>query len=238
MDPNTRRMFGTLVAAAFADGTLAGPERQVLHRKATEWDIPISLVNQLIAQGEQGKLSVAVPATREQREALLDDLIDIVAADGRVEMAEHQVLGKFAVHLGLELRDLRPRIHARMERRSAPQEPARPGTPAPAAPGPVPPPAPPRRETPGAAPPLPAERPPGPVEFQGPTSFGPKVGDIPPVTLQLLRQAIAFEPEPNALRYIERTLGVPAPEARKIFAAICAAFPDLKPASQDVRGRR
>ncbi len=250
MDPGNRRSFGTLVAAAFVDGTLAGPERQMLHRKATQWDIPLSAVNQLIAQGEQGKLQVAVPPTREQREALLDDMIDIVTADGRIEAPEHHLLAKFAAHLSLALPDLRARIRERMERRPAPEEPVRPR--APEARPAKPPPAPPVLRAPPAPPVPPAaarggelkdtvqalpERPSGPVELDGPKSVGPTVGDLPPVTLQLLKQAIAFEPEAEALRYIERTLGIPAPEAKKTYAEICAAFPSLKPGSQQIRGR-
>ena len=105
-DPASRRAFSTLVAAACVAGDLASPEREVLHRKATEYDIPVGLMREIIDQGVQGRLAVAVPPDAAQREALFDDLIDVACADGRIEAPEHHLLAKFAAHLGLQLSDL------------------------------------------------------------------------------------------------------------------------------------
>jgi hypothetical protein len=63
----------------------------------------------------------------------------------------------------------------------------------------------------------------------------PKVGDLPPVTLQLLKQSIMFDNENDSVSAISRTLGIPAEAAAQIRLAILRAFPDLKPASQAVR---
>ena len=62
-----------------------------------------------------------------------------------------------------------------------------------------------------------------------------KVGDIPPVTLQLLKQSIMFDTESDSIAAISRTLGIPAEPASQTRLAILTAFPDLKPASQVVR---
>lgn len=62
-----------------------------------------------------------------------------------------------------------------------------------------------------------------------------KVGDIPPVTLQLLKQSILFDTESDSIAAISRTLSIPAEPAAQVRLAILAAFPDLKPASQVVR---
>src|SRR5688572_4008416 len=110
-----RRAFSTLVAAACVDGDLSPPEREVLHRMATDYDIPVGVMRELIDQGVQGKLAVAVPPGQEDKESLLDDLIDIACADGRIEASEHHLLAKFASHLGLQLPDLRARVRRRLQ---------------------------------------------------------------------------------------------------------------------------
>ncbi len=213
LDPNTRRSFGTLVAAAFVDGTLSEPERQVLHRKATEMNVPIRDMNDMIAQGGAGKLPVAVPPTREAREELLNGLIDIACADGRLEAPEHHLLAKFASHLGLGLPDLRARVRQRMEMRP-------------------PDPPPPQRRIEEVR--VSTEK--DPV-FQGsssPPPMGSPIPDIPPVTLQLIKQALMFENLEDALHYVERMMGVPRPEAQQIVEKVLAAFPDVKPASRRI----
>ena len=239
-DPQARRNFGTLVAAAFVDGTLSDEERLVLNRKATELNIPLKEMNALVDQGRQGKLPITIPPSREGKEALLNDLMDVVCADGRIEQPEHHLLAKFASHLGIALADLRGRVRQRMDRR--PAKPARiepriePSLPE----GQI---REPRREEMAKPPDAPvAGVPPpprGPIRLDEPrfgsAAPGGALEKIPPVTLQLLKQAIMFESEADALRYVERTMGVTRPEAMEIVRAILAAFPDLKPGSQQIR---
>jgi hypothetical protein len=78
----------------------------------------------------------------------------------------------------------------------------------------------------------------GPIQAQ--TSFPkePKVADLPPVTLQLLKQSIMFDTEADSILNIGRTLGLPPSAATEVRNAILAAYPDLKPGSQQIRGIR
>jgi uncharacterized tellurite resistance protein B-like protein len=246
VDPNVRRKFATLVAVAFADGKLADSERQLLDRKAWSMDLPAGLLRELLDLGRQGKLSAAMPATAGAKAELLDEMIDLVCADGRVEAPEHHLLAKIATQIGLPLPDLRARVRERMDRRtsSAPRPPGKP----PAAE----PPAVPAGDSGmknfgvGVAAVGRVEKsgeehtalPPGPVRLEGPQMAPPQVADLPPVTLQLIKQAIAFESEVDALHYIQRTLGVADAEARRVYASILAAFPDLRPGSQQLRAPR
>ncbi|HEX7896403.1 MAG TPA: hypothetical protein VF950_01390, partial [Planctomycetota bacterium] len=133
-----RRAYSTLVAAACVDGDLSPPEREVLHRMATDYDIPVGVMRELIDQGVQGKLAVAVPPAQADKESLLDDLIDITCADGRIEASEHHLLAKFASHLGLQLPDLRARVRRRLQAKPA-AAPPRPKAAAPEPPRPSPP---------------------------------------------------------------------------------------------------
>src|SRR5258706_9487113 len=143
IDPETRRRYSYLVAAAYVDGLLTEDERLILHRKATEMGVPIRDMNEMMALGERGKLSVGVGTSTVEREDLLESLIDIVCADGRIEASEHHFLARFASHLKLGLPDLRLKIKQHMEQRGnrgtrvEPQ--IRPARPAPA-PAPAPPP--------------------------------------------------------------------------------------------------
>jgi uncharacterized tellurite resistance protein B-like protein len=239
IDPAVRRNFSTLIAAAFADGLLTEDERLILHRKATEMGVSAREMSEMIAEGEQGRISMGIPTSTREREEMLDVLIDIVCADGRVEASEHNFLAKYASHLRLSLPDLRQKIKARMElrrtreTRTDPQlrqtrTVPPPGSPPPPPPsiGPVPTigpaPGPPR----GGSSPAPA--PVGPIRLEAPRLVEPHVGDLPPVTLQLIRQTIAFETEEGALRYVEQTLGVTKEQAEGVIRAVLQAFPDLR----------
>jgi uncharacterized tellurite resistance protein B-like protein len=262
LDAETRRAFETLVAAAMADGDLSDAERQVLHRKATEWDVPLPMLNHLVDRGHQGQLKVAIPAEPSAKEDLFDQLIDIACADGRVEAAEYHLLAKFASHLGLALADVKARIRQRMEkkpvraeRRAEPRretvvrqtvarpkpspEPERPKGPAPRSPDldlSLPPPPPPgpvplehahaQGEAMISVPPLP----PGPIQLPPPGTVATPVPDLPPITVELLKQAILFETEEDSLRYIERMMEVARMEAVEIRDRILRAFPGLRPA--------
>jgi uncharacterized tellurite resistance protein B-like protein len=245
-----RKKFEALVAAAFIDGTLSDSERQVLHQKAAAINLSRIDCNDIITLGQQRKLNVTVPPTTQEKESLLEDLIEVVASDGRVEAPEYHLLARFAETLKISLPDLRQRVNRRMQqgrgetRMESRRETRPPTTPAP----------PPRRVEPAAPPPpkqmempkyeapkmmeapkfaadaLPPMTP-GPMVYESSMSKDPKVADLPPVTLQLLKQSIMFDTEADALANISRTLGLPPDEAAKIRAKILAAFPDLKPSS-------
>ncbi|HVE43245.1 MAG TPA: hypothetical protein VNM14_25440 [Planctomycetota bacterium] len=252
VDAATRRKFEALVSAAFVDGFLAAPEREVLQQKAAALKIPAREMNEIIALGEQRKLSVSLPATSLERDALLEDLIEVVAADGRVEAPEYHLLARFAETLKIALPELRVRVNRRMQANSEPKTEVVRRDP----PRSVPPPS---RQTHVTAkrpePPRPSSTPlapsPAPV-FEAPKftadalpsmppattkhvdqSF-PKqvnVANLPPVTLQLLRQSIMFDTESDSVLNISRTLSLSPSEATEIRRKIIEAFPDLKPAS-------
>ncbi|MBI3856563.1 MAG: hypothetical protein HY293_12820, partial [Planctomycetes bacterium] len=76
---------------------------------------------------------------------------------------------------------------------------------------------------------------PGPVRYESAMPKEPKVADLPPVTLHLLKQSIMFDNEADSIANIGRTLGIPPSQAADIRAAILAAFPDLKPGSTQIR---
>jgi uncharacterized tellurite resistance protein B-like protein len=253
IDPASRRKFEALVSAAFVDGVLAAAEREVLQRKASQLKIPAREMNQILALGEQRKLSLTLPSTSGERDALLEDLIEVVTADGRVEAPEYHLLARFAETLKISLPELRARVNRRMQANSEPRtevvrrEPLRSapppsrqthGTPArpPAPPAPAPPAFEPPKFAADALPQMPP--PPDPKHVEAPFPKHVNVANLPPVTLQLLRQSVMFDSESDSILYISRTLNAAPSEATEIRQKILAAFPELKPASQQVRPAR
>ncbi len=238
-DPATRRKFEALVAAAFADGYLAEAEKIVLQAKADRMGISPREMHEIIGLGQQRKLSIGIPGSAAERDALLEDLIEVVAADGRVEAPEYSLLARFAETLKIGLPELRQRVNRRMQGLSSGERNTRTQTRRES------PPPPPRRPDPPAPPPFPTFAPPPFVQPAQPMTPPPpshrefpketKVADLPPVTLQLLKQSIMFDNEADSVQNIGRTLGIPPEAAVQIRQAILAAFPDLKPASQVVR---
>src|SRR5579862_5620912 len=102
-DLATRRKFEALVAAAFADGFLAEAEKLVLQQKAERMGLSTREMHEIIGLGQQRKLSIGIPSTASERESLLNDLIDICVADGRVEASEYSLLARFAETLKISL---------------------------------------------------------------------------------------------------------------------------------------
>jgi uncharacterized tellurite resistance protein B-like protein len=227
-DAAARRKFEAMVAAAFADGFLADSEKIVLQQKADRLGLSTREMHEILGLGQQRKLSIALPATAAEREALLEDLIEVVTADGRVEPAEYSLLARFAETLKIGLPELRQRVNRRMQggadrtpRTQVRRDPPPPSSPAPApsfAPAPAP--DPPRFSQPSI-----------PAMTMQEFPREPKVADLPPVTLQLLKQSVMFDNEADSIASIGRTLGIPTEAAAQIRQAILAAFPDLKPAS-------
>ena len=236
-----RKRFEALVSAAFIDGTLSEAERQVLHQKAAALNLSRIDANDILTLGQQRKLTVTIPPTAQERETLLEELIEVVAADGRVEAPEYHLLARFAETLKISLPDLRQRVNRRMQKGHAENRPQQRQETVRTAPRtPEPPPAMPKYESPkielpkfenpkfsGEA--LPPMAPPGPVFFESTMSKDPKVDDLPPVTLQLLKQSIQFDTEADSIAAISRTLNIPAEDAARIRSKILSAFPDLKP---------
>jgi uncharacterized tellurite resistance protein B-like protein len=261
IDPASRRRFEALVSAAFADGILAASEREVLRQKAAVLRIPSREMNEIIALGEQRKLSISLPATSLEREALLEDLIEVVTADGRVEAPEYHLLARFAETLKISLPELRTRVNRRMQANSGSRTEVRREPPRPASPAGRPTtvtakrPEPPSRPPLGSSPPPPSAAPveaprfgadalsplaaaPAPMHVELNFPKHVSVANLPPVTLQLLRQSIMFDVESDSILYITRTLSVAPSEAAEIRQKILEAFPDLQPGSQQIRPAR
>lgn len=259
VDAAVRRAFTSLVAAACTDGRLSSGERALLLDKATALEIPTREFEEFLREGQQGKLTVAVPTTNEEKQRLLTELIDVVCSDGRVESQEKQILLRFAHHVGVDAGDLGVRVRERMNRRR--NEAPRPQAPkARSRPvdervlilddmrSPEAPPQQPRPQNPPSA--SVVSQSPAihvqtgeaaiPVRPYGPIRLGPTkleaAGDLPPITRELVKNVVRFDGRDEAVSYVQRTCGITdMQEAGRIVDRLIAEDPDCKPKTLAVK---
>ncbi|MBI2930290.1 MAG: TerB family tellurite resistance protein [Planctomycetes bacterium] len=255
-DASARRTFSSLVAAAFIDGRLTDAERQFLYQRAQQLGLSRAEAEDVMRLGQQRNLTVAIPATLSGKQALFDDLLEIVCSDGRAEVQERQMLGRFATHLGMDPGDFAQRLKDRLNRRrsdappvTAPrreaeriehpqpvqfiEEPARaikpPSSPEPARTAPE---APLNPMMEGSENLLAAK--PGPISLNTPMSLSP--GDLPPITRELVRNAIRFGDRDEAVQYVLRHCGISdMEEARRIVDRMMAEDPECKAGAPKLR---
>ncbi|GEM_PF-3023965 len=123
VDVNSRRRLCTLVAAAFVDGKFESAEKAVIFKKGRELGFTPQQIDEIVELGKKGALAVSIPPTQKQKEDLLDDLIDVACADGRLEPAENHLLMKFAGQIGLQVQGLGDRVRKRMKQSRRPSAP-------------------------------------------------------------------------------------------------------------------
>jgi hypothetical protein len=254
-DIASRRAFASLVAAACVDGKIADPERGLLARKARELQLSTAELEDFLQQGLQGRLTVAVPPTPLGKQALLEDLIRVACADGRVEQPERALLMRYGGMLGIDPQDLGQRVRDGLNRsRNVTREPQ----PQPQARAPQPPP---KRKEPSRVDhpepiryvdekqvmPEPAshDRPqpeamssrenllavaPGPIRIGSMAAHA--TDGLSPVTQELVKNSIRFDGRDEAVEYVLRTCGISdRAEAQRLVDKIIADDPNCKPGS-------
>ena len=70
--------------------------------------------------------------------------------------------------------------------------------------------------------------PPGPIQLDTSRHLNSPLPEIPPIALQLLKQAILFESVDGSVRTIERMMELARPEALELRRRIVQAFPELQ----------
>lgn len=266
-DNPIQKSFSLLVAAAFADGDIGDAEMAMLLRKASDARIPSERVQRMVAEARQGQLRLSYPSSREERTKRLDDILDILCVDGRLETPERQFMLRYTTSLGGIPEDLNDRIRARMRRAARveskpveimidtmPDSHIRIGAPPERPQAPPPPPRPPiaagapAPEPPAAGPAtLPHATAAPEVETIAPRPPGPVelappqllgASVLPPITLALVRQVIEFEGSAEAAQWLERSCLMEPAAARETVEQILRADPSLKPAARRILPRR
>jgi uncharacterized tellurite resistance protein B-like protein len=251
LDAATRRAFTSLVACAAIDGRIADAERQYLARKASEFGISRGEADEFIQKGLQGAFTVAIPPTPAGKQALFDEMLDIVCADGRLESQEKQLMLRFSSHLGVDPGDLGQRVRERLNQRrneqAAPQaqtphvhgSPALPQTPVGQAPRVAPaPPAQPRSVAPKPEPVMIIEdkRPPQPPRtvVAPPANIGPTQVAASRVVNSPVPVRLGDEPQANPLLQGRASLLDAAPGPISLGGPIAMSSQDISPITREL----
>jgi len=88
------KRFRLLAAAALSDGTLDPSERDALGKVAKDFGVAEDEVDGIIEEIREnpGSVKVSVPADATKRAELFRSLIDVVAADGKIDAKEQALL--------------------------------------------------------------------------------------------------------------------------------------------------
>jgi uncharacterized tellurite resistance protein B-like protein len=92
-----------IAAAALVDGRLQPEEKPILLRCARGLGLTAADAEKALHELKKGgKLPIAAPVSRAEREGLLGDLIAVVVADGRVVEVERAFIDRVAGVFGLD----------------------------------------------------------------------------------------------------------------------------------------
>lgn len=191
------RAFRVLAAAAAVDGKMSQPEMQLLVRKAKEMRLQPSDVQQILSDAREGRLPVALPQDPRDFNERLNEIIEVVCADGRLETTERGLLLRFASRMMLSETDLmarvRPQLQAAQERVAERQR-----APQAARPVPVPPPV-------AVAPPAPVAAPRPEPQLK---TYGPGMSVAPTISGESGKPA----PRPAAVTRTPQSVGAARPD--------------------------
>lgn len=96
--------FKNLVAVAFSDGELEGPEMSFLRKRAEEIGLANHIVQELFDNADQ--LQFIPPESEEEKEELLGDVVYVAMVDGEIEPPEYQLCLNVAKKLDMDQEDL------------------------------------------------------------------------------------------------------------------------------------
>ncbi|MEM9826455.1 MAG: TerB family tellurite resistance protein [Planctomycetota bacterium] len=100
-DDRDRRLshLRNLIMMAFADGTLGQREINLVADRCAQLGLSESDLHEAMQHGLSGEASLEIPDTEDQQEALLKDLIRMMAADGVLEESEKQLFAMAAAKM-------------------------------------------------------------------------------------------------------------------------------------------
>ena len=108
-----RRIYRIMCNVAGCGGSIAPSEQAVLDAAAERYGINAEEAATLLAEGlGQGKLEIGEDPL--EREALIAAMIDVAAADGRLDRAESKRLVQAAKEIGLSRDDLEAQLIPRL----------------------------------------------------------------------------------------------------------------------------
>ena len=104
---NSTEQLRNLLVMAAADGSLTESEINFLTDRAKGWSIPDEEFAAAIRYAISDDAQFAVPDTREERVAMLQELIRMMAADGDLAEVEKNLFATAAVTMGFSNDELK-----------------------------------------------------------------------------------------------------------------------------------
>ncbi|MEO1528637.1 MAG: TerB family tellurite resistance protein [Planctomycetota bacterium] len=109
------RHLRNLVVMAFADGELGESEVTLLADRCQELDLGESDLNHAIRFGLGDDAALELPADKDQRVALMTDLIRMMAADGVLAESEKRLFALAAAKMQMSTEDLNQLIDSALD---------------------------------------------------------------------------------------------------------------------------
>lgn len=105
-----------MVRVMLADGVIHDKEMAMLKEFASSYQVPVEKLEGIIATAKAGELPMVIPEEREQRMALMNVIVGMALADGRLAPEEIEVLNEVGAKMGFSQYDLKLLINKEKNR--------------------------------------------------------------------------------------------------------------------------
>lgn len=104
-----RRIYRIMCNVAACDGSVAPSERALLEAAQGRFGLSAEEASALEAEGAAGE-SLEIGEEKSERDALISAMIEVAAADGRIDAAERKRLVRVAKQIGLTFQELQDQL--------------------------------------------------------------------------------------------------------------------------------
>lgn len=104
-------LFHNLVNLAAADGKFTQEEVEFLASRAQQWGIPDDEFETALAGISEGQIEITVPHSREDRVALLKEMIRLMAADGELAEMEKDLCAQASARMDFTIDEFQQLLH-------------------------------------------------------------------------------------------------------------------------------
>lgn len=94
-------LFTNLVLMAASDGKMTEEEVQYLSSRADRWGLTGEQIDAAVANARSEDAELVIPASKEDREAMVREMIRMMAVDGELHPEEKQLCAAAAVAMDL-----------------------------------------------------------------------------------------------------------------------------------------
>ena len=101
-----------LLTMAAADGSISTEELRLLASRALEWGISDDEFEQVLDEATETPVDLVLPEGRENRLALLKELVQMMAADGKLHEREKRLFSVVAAQMAVSTEELNQVIDA------------------------------------------------------------------------------------------------------------------------------